>query len=685
MGHQKPKQGQAQAPEQHKQSERERQPEAPMPGPTQPWFQQQQILLAQRTIGNRQVVRRISSTDRRSPVQASPHARSASIAGSIQRVVDLVPVQVEMDNVGKVSAANIPRQRRPIGVLKGDEGSHSTAWIVIGALISETIVGKTLPEAITAMDELYADTQELPGTDRIYYLPNDVRQMFYDAEEELNKVQKSANTTPTHDILQRYISNFLAYRSLIPFTAVKGAPADSDGETAKLKIIRNYSTSSSKDVHDALIGLLDQKALEILTNTKEDDFYNDTTTTDLPGNFIKQQVSFDTPGAKQDETVEDRVVDVIRQHLKTIAHAFPDAYRHANITVDSILDYFGYRAAESSEEDDYRAADTKKRRQGSKSKPNKKSKKERADIGGDRDTIEKGLKGILPDAPIANPNPIPANQPNVVQITVDIRGIITKANIPTKDRPKGLFGSAEKKHATSYAATVEGVILALEKQNFAGARANLDTLYTTALGLPGVRLTSKLTDEREAAYTAAKTAADTARRNATAKADINTIQQYARAYLAYRNLVPLSAADIPVVGTGGHSEGHYLEIVRHYTSKPSDDVKMALWALLDAGVVKSFGSLTGASRSSNSRSRTDGTQVNPELPGADLTVSAPASEQRIAHVIKQHLKTMQASFRPAFAAANIGTTASVKDYLRDKIGISDASAQTRIASLVIPL
>lgn len=76
MGHQKPKQGQAQAPEQRKQSERELQSEAPMPGPTQPWFQQQQILLAQRTIGNRQVVRRISSADLRrtidAPVQPPP-------------------------------------------------------------------------------------------------------------------------------------------------------------------------------------------------------------------------------------------------------------------------------------------------------------------------------------------------------------------------------------------------------------------------------------------------------------------------------------------------------------------------------------------------------------------------------------------------------------------------------------
>jgi hypothetical protein len=150
---------------------------------------------------------------------------------------------------------------------------------------------------------------------------------------------------------------------------------------------------------------------------------------------------------------------------------------------------------------------------------------------------------------------------------------------------------------------------------------------------------------------------------------VDHLQRLAKAFLTYRNVIPLSQADIG--RATGHGEPEVLKTLRPLNDMGAGwepdgaegDMKLkegvapasreAMWSLLDAGVIASLYNLA----------------VTPaSMPGVADKAEGGAADggaaQRIADVITQHLWTLEATYETAFRAVEMDGEQSIRDYLR---------------------
>jgi hypothetical protein len=601
---------------------------------------------------------------------SAPQNILANRAGLVIQRVEKPPVQVE-SFIDRVTMVNTPLTDRPEGVFKGDEKSHTTSQAVFGEMVRQTVNGKSFDQAIAAMDGLLNETMNLPGVSRVDAMSYDRQVAYAQAKKRVETAKDAATASPNQNTLQRYISAFLAYRNIIPLSAVDiGALADSGGEPANLKIVRNPSSHPPEVIRNALLGLLDLKAVAKISSPDidfEDDEtadwdYSDVNDVDLPDNTASK-VSLEVPGARQDEEVEDRVADVVNQHLTTVARAFPQAYKKSGLTEEHVLDYLGMQS--NTEDNGYDSEEDFGSKRGRKSKSNagknskRLKKKEERNVGGDRNVVESALS--IPEKSNDPQTSGTKNNPSTVQVILKSDGTIKEVGISSSDRPHGLFGGADKKHSTAWTVFVQGVQAGLKGKTIDAAIAVMDGFYNDAKALPGVALTANLTQKRADEFKNVQIAVGAAQTFANSNKNLNNLQGYIRAFLAYRNFIPLSAADIPGHGTGAKNEGDSMAILMDHGNNTADDLRDAMWGLLDHGVVKGFGNLKGMNQGTNLESR-NGNQVNPDLPGADLNSTPKA---RIVAVIKQHLLTLKSLHQDAFNKSGVGTKDSILAFLND--------------------
>ncbi|MCI3203461.1 MULTISPECIES: hypothetical protein [Pandoraea] len=616
----------------------------------------------------RPAARNVGQAARHTPVQLSPVAGLAVV----QRVADLVtPVVVTAD---VVTAASVPSRERSRGVLGGKEGSHTTPWSVLAESLRVAVIGKSVTNAIAAVDALFTVAKALPGTAHVEFMMGPEQAHYREALAKANAASAAAIQTPGQDLLQRFMSAYLEYRNVIPLSAVDiGAPANSNNEAQRLDVLRDYRNKTAADIRDAIFNLLDHRTFSLLSSTIEED--------DLEPAFVKEggapgpdprQVSAGLPGANPARTNEARAADLIQQHLQTIKAGFPEAYHKANITLDHVTQRYlpaPQAAAADDEYDDDASSD-----------------------GEDALALDRPLftgAFALPVRGAALPERA-ALAPNIAagaQLRLAANGTIEHVLINGQDRPKGLFGSADKKHSTAWVVIVTGAKNALAGKTLAEAVEAIDTLYDATKALPGFDLGDRLTVARKAEWEAVQAAALRAHDAAAAAATLTTVQVYLSAYLQLRNFVPMSAADIPGAGPGGDSEARNIAIVGQAATHPAADVRNAIYALLDEAVVKGFGAGKGATASGlppgtavPTQSRTaEETLIDSELPGADLEVSPDA---RIAEVIKQHLLTIRANFPAAYDRADAGNEAHIDHYVDTVLEIHDAQRRKTIRERV---
>lgn len=237
------------------------------------------------------------------------------------------------------------------------------------------------------------------------------------------------------------------------------------------------------------------------------------------------------------------------------------------------------------------------------------------------------------------PTITPIQRDFAVQVDLDISDQINEI-VLSGTRPKGALAQKNKEgsHTTAWIVTVEGVKNAVMGKTAKDAVAAMDVLFDTAKDLPGTKRLGSLVGYKKDEYNSALDGANKAQTKAQKDKDVNSLQLYIRAYLTYRNIIPLSAVDSGG-SADGRGEAHVVELIRNYEDYDSDIILGAMLALFDAPAISS------ASESNSGASLGD---RSANTPGMKKDESAKSFNL---DVMKQHLMSLKVAFPEAFVYA----------------------------------
>ncbi|MGL5888808.1 MAG: hypothetical protein ACRC3B_02920, partial [Bacteroidia bacterium] len=282
-------------------------------------------------------------------------------------------------------------------------------------------------------------------------------------------------------------------------------------------------------------------------------------------------INSDFPGVNQNENIETCLTALVMQHLQTIKSAFPEAYYKANINKEHVMGHFFPILSDykDSDDDDDELNDNAPA-------VSHKITRELLDIP------KRGREGT-------SRRNIRKNEAGGVQIRMAKNGrTIEQVLINSADRPEGLFKSADKKHSTAWIVFVRGAQRAVLGKTREDAYEAINDLLDESEKLPGNKKVFSLEPTVKERFDGAMNEVHKAQDLNEVEISINSLQIYIRAYLKFRNFIPLSVADTDSVGPGGTGEGSLIAILDS-PEDTSDEVLLdAIYGLLDFGVVLAY-------------------------------------------------------------------------------------------------
>jgi len=554
------------------------------------------------------------------------------------------PTHVEL----RIATVNIAD--RPKGLFSGGEKSHTTAWSVYTDQVRNAILGRPVTEAAAAVIDLYNDSKNLPGVARAGNLSGVAKSRYDAAEQEIDKLVaiKIDTIDPTRqvDYLQRLTKAFLAYRNVIPLSQADIGRATGHGEPEVLKTLRplndlrsGWESDGSDDglklregvaptSRTAMWSLLDAGVLTSLHNLV-------ITPASMPG------VADHPEGGAADGGAAQRIADVITQHLWTLEATYETAFRAAEMDGEpSIRDYLrsvGFRGL---------AADLI------------------------YTMITRHYDGAKDKVSTENPARLmtggPANQ-GVFSVQVDTAEDGTVTELHVGNRAPTSLGSAQGSHSTAWLVYVDSVRNVEIGQPAKSAIKNMLDLCATLASLPGMQHLNALTEVQQYWFDLAEQALQQAEAAAKSLSNdiltIQVLQRLIRAYLGFRNVVPLSQVKGGLAD--GNAEGRNRAIMRYCESgfatwtgkgappEQSKDVYLAaLWELYD------YKAMWKAAQHMLEPEDAPGIKNEDE----DLDI--------IAASIKQHLMSVKQAYPKTFAAVDAAGEASIL-YVLNKMAIMD--------------
>lgn len=223
------------------------------------------------------------------------------------------------------------------------------------------------------------------------------------------------------------------------------------------------------------------------------------------------------------------------------------------------------------------------------------------------------------------------------------------------ERPQGLLKSKEGAHTSAW-----GLMCDQVRNNILGltvdeAATRMVELATDLQRLPGWARLGDLTGDSstraigaQASLNLATGAVPFAGGTAeTQKAD--SLQELIKCYLQMRNLIPLSVSDTRAPGAG---EAGRLDLLAEVNDgrKALDvaEVREAMWGLIDPNAVKTIAASADQTKQ----------------PGIRL---GEAANLRAEAVLAQHLLTLRNAYETAFTGADMGSEASIADFIEKKL------------------
>ncbi|MFK2898732.1 DUF4157 domain-containing protein [Dyella jejuensis] len=534
---------------------------------------------------------------------------------------------------------------RPDGLFKPDEKSHTTAWAVYTDQLRNAVLGRPVSEAAIAIHHLYTDAQNLPGVARVAHLSGRPLTTYQTAKRTMDELVaidlSSVSEAHRVEFVQRLAKGFLAYRNAIPLSQVDIGRATGHGEPAVLDVLRpiNHLVDGWED-DPADKGGLRLKAGEAEKARKAMWALLDT---GVIAAFHDLNTSPDTaPGTVDggaDGGAAQRIADVITQHLWTLENTYETAFRHVEMDGEpSIRDYLrslGFRGLlqdliYTKISRHYEAAGEKATEEN----------KDRVLTAG---AAEQGMFSV--------------------QITLSDTGLVSSLDIG--GRAPTALGSAQGSHATAWVVYVDAVRNAVDQKPFGAALAGVLKLCEAAQNLPGMQRVKLLTEKQNPWFNQAAAelvkATTVAKGTITDLAAVSTLQRLVRAYLAFRNVVPLS--EIKGGLADGNAEARNRAKIRYLESNftawtgigaaPERDAAIyleAFWELYDyKAVYKAALHL-----------------VEPEdAPGLDPKENGMLM---LGDSLRQHLISMHAAYPKAFSELEADQRKSVY-YVLDKMDI----------------
>jgi hypothetical protein len=253
------------------------------------------------------------------PATAGAQPRLTTVADSNKRFA--VQIQLANDTIAGVHIGD-----RPPGVFGSEHGHHTTAWVVLGDRIRMLLIGKALPDALTALIDL--GNSLVADTARRTQMKNEATTgaSRRAAEAAFTAAKDLSASVPDLERVQSLASAALALLNTEPLSAVgRGALANPLREAEHRKAARDYNIAGNalkgqelKTLREHLWALLDAQAIRFLLGEAQD--------------------VWEAPGILTGETGVERAATAIRQHFDHIRAAYPESFARARFdTPDSLM------------------------------------------------------------------------------------------------------------------------------------------------------------------------------------------------------------------------------------------------------------------------------------------------------------------------------------------------------------
>ncbi len=232
----------------------------------------------------------------------------------------------DAEAAGVLFVSEVTVAGRPHGLFGSQHKSHSTAWEVFVDGVREAVVGYEIKFAFAQLKDLLGRAKQLTGTQRTDKLVEKRKKEYQAAETQVDAMaQRSAvPEAQTVNLLQNFILAYLRYRNLIPLSAVDIGRATGHGEAASIALLEDYENQPEDKIRDAMWALLDREVVDAVVRAELEDKSKEAVEAfhrRLPG------VGFDA----KDNRLNDRVSDLLWQHLETLEQSYPAAYEKAGM------------------------------------------------------------------------------------------------------------------------------------------------------------------------------------------------------------------------------------------------------------------------------------------------------------------------------------------------------------------
>ncbi len=555
---------------------------------------------------------------------------------AVQVVLDTDTLAISRVNIGG----------RPDGLLKGKEGSHTTAWAVFTDIIRKSTLGLSIQDALKSIYLLYEDLKQLPGYELLDSLEGDAAILHKEANKSMMKVfnyyeKAQKNKIPTYQIValvQSAMEAYLSLRNAIPLTQIDDGRATGHGEPKHLADVR-YANDVLKK-HDKL----DDSYCELVRKSMWSLLDYAVIKKMGAGLFTKKQA----PGLSVDYEKSSTLVGAaIVQHLWTLNTAYKQAFEASNMEGEkSILNFLKNTMGYDEE--------------ASKAVYNKINFFYKYG----EDPVAKDNHPILHDTQTDGGN----NFGVKVDINQDGGKTVKVKNVYFGARPHGLLGSKEGSHLTAWIVFCDVVRTAIGNKSVIDAIKAILRLYIEAKKLPGVSRIKNLDEKAKPFYEASESRMEKAVLNTKKMKNIElqalpVLQELIAAYLSYRNSIPLSQTNAGVADGSGEAQSRARILYLNGNIKKSDwnaklygpiptslkDFWLAMWNMMDTKVLHKM--------------------ALHEIEPADAPGLSKKDEfgKVAADLIIQHLKTMKLAYPVAFVKTGMGKITNVILFLKEQM------------------
>jgi hypothetical protein len=531
---------------------------------------------------------------------------------------------------------------RPPGLFTPDEKSHTTAWAVYTDQVRNAILGRPVRDAAQAIRNLYADAQNLPGVARAGNLSGAAKAAYDRAKKIMDGLKAiDLGTLPEErhvDMVQRLAKWFLAYRNAIPLSQIDIGRATGHGEPEVLKLLR-----PANDLREGWEQIPDDDGMRLKEGVAARVRASMWSLLDAPA---LQSLDVLTPDPTKAPGVNDedggpprRLAEVIVQHLWTLEATYETVFREAAMdskeSIEGYLTSIGYKGS-------YGALIYKKI----------------AEI------YEGGTDKAAQENPERYRTAGPAGQGDFsVQVFTGKDSTINELFIG--GRAPTLLGSSQGSHSTAWITYVDAVRNQVVGRTVENAVKGILELFGEADALPGMKRVGNL-DEKQAYWF---TLANNERKAALAHVEsltsklqiIPALQRLIRAYLGFRNAVPLS--QIKGGLADGNAEAHYRAQLRYLESDFTSWTGVGAAPVKDPNVyLKAFWELYDYTAMGKA------VRHEVEPPDAPGITNKEHPFGIAAASVHQHLLTMRRSYPKTFATVKAASPESL-GYVLGKMNI----------------